>query len=115
MVEKQQKFITDKRDIASKYGCQNDLNKKPLKNSKYDQVKSTVDTGKSIKKIQSTSDQLISKRKSELFKRVKGAAIVKLITDLKEIIQESIYNLGSDDQQVYFYNKAGKIKRKECC
>ena len=40
------------------------------------------------------SDQLISKKKSELFKRVKGGAIVKLLSD--ELISESIYNLGNE-------------------
>ena len=46
------------------------------------------------------SDQLISKRKSELFKRVKGSTIIKLIKSAKENQTESIYNLGNGDQNI---------------
>lgn len=97
MVEKQQKFITDKRDISQIYGNKDSTNKKQVKNPKYDSVKSTVDTGKSIKNVVMQSDQLVSKRKSELFKRVKGGAIIKLFSEIK--IQESIYNLGGNNEE----------------
>lgn len=42
------------------------------------------------------SDQLVSKRRSELFKRVKGGAIIKLLDDV--VLHESIYNLGNQDK-----------------
>lgn len=103
MVEKQPKFLTDKRDIASKFGSKDIMNKKPLKNPKYESVKSTVNTGKTIKNVTMQSDQMISKRRSELFKRVKGGAIVKLLTETKESMQESIYNLGNEENQVKVY------------
>lgn len=94
MVEKQLKYLTDKRDIADKYVKKSDVNKKQFKSSKYDDIKSNLDTGKTIKNVSLQSDQLISKKKSELFKRVKGGAIVKLLSD--ELISESIYNLGNE-------------------
>jgi len=96
MVEKQSKYITDKRDISQIYGNKDINNKKPYKNPKYDGIKSTVDTGKSIKNVVMQSDQMISKRKSELFKRVKGGAIIQLFSDIK--INESIYNLGGKNE-----------------
>ena len=46
------------------------------------------------------SDQLISKLKSELFKRVKGSTIIKLIKAAKENQTESIYNLGNNEQNI---------------
>ena len=101
MVDRQSKFIVDKRDISTKYGNKEMVNKKITKNPKYDGIKSSVDTGKSIKKVVMQSDQLISKRKSELFKRVKGGAIIKLLTDVKESIhQECIYNMGNENLNV---------------
>lgn len=95
MVDKQPKFITDKRDISQKFGNKSLMNKKLNQNSKYDDVKSTVDTGKSIRKVVLQSDQLISKRKSELFRRVKGGAIIKLLSET--LHDESIYNLGNNE------------------
>ena len=94
MVEKQPKFLTDKRDISQRVGNKDILNKKPYINPKYNSVKSSVDTGKSVKNVNLQSDQLISKRKSELFKRVKGGAIIKLLNE--EQLKESIYNLGNE-------------------
>lgn len=46
MVERQSKFITDKRDISQKIIGKDLLNKKPVKNPKYEGVKSNIDTGK---------------------------------------------------------------------
>lgn len=96
MVERQSKFITDKRDISQKIIGKDLLNKKPVKNPKYEGVKSNIDTGKSIKKVVMQSDQLVSKRRSELFKRVKGGAIIKLLDDV--VLHESIYNLGNQEK-----------------
>ena len=52
--------------------------------------------------------QLISKRKREMFKRVKGSKIIKLIKAVQANQTESIYNLGNepnpnlgDDQKDY--------------
>jgi centrosomal protein CEP41 len=59
-----------------------------------------VDTGLTIKNTQLMSDQLISKRKSELFKRLKGSTIIKLLKSAKENQTESIYNLGNGEQNI---------------
>ena len=95
MESKQPKFLTDKRGISDKFGNKDLLTKKIPKNSKFDDIKPAVNTGKTIKNVVCESDQLISKKKSELFKRVKGGAIVKLMSEVT--LTESIYNLGKDD------------------
>ena len=90
--------LSDKRTIAQKFGDKTIQEKKLKENPKYKQVSKVVDTGSTIKNSQFMSDQLISKRKSELFKRVKGSTIIKLIKSAKENQTESIYNLGNGDQ-----------------
>ena len=90
--------ISDKRTIAQKFGDKTIQEKKLKENPKYKQISKVVDTGSTIKNSQFMSDQLISKRKSELFKRVKGSTIIKLIKAAKESQTESIYNLGNGDQ-----------------
>ena len=92
--------ISDKRTIAQKFGDKTIQEKKLKENPKYKQIAKVVDTGSTIKNTQFISDQLISKRKSELFKRVKGSTIIKLIKSAKEKQTESIYNLGNGDQNV---------------
>ena len=90
--------LSDKRTIAQKFGDKTIQEKKLKENPKYKQVSKVVDTGSTIKNSQFMSDQLISKRKSELFKSVKGSTIIKLIKSAKENQTESIYNLGNGDQ-----------------
>ena len=92
--------MADKRTIAQKFGDKTIQEKKLKENPKYKQVSKVVDTGSTIKNSQFMSDQLISKRKSELFKRVKGSTIIKLIKSAKENQTESIYNLGNGDQNI---------------
>jgi centrosomal protein CEP41 len=92
--------ISDKRTIAQKFGDKTIQEKKLKENPKYKQIAKVVDTGSTIKNTQFISDQLISKRKSELFKRVKGSTIIKLIKSAKEKQTESIYNLGNGDQNI---------------
>ena len=87
--------LSDKRTIAQKYGEKNVPEKKLKENPKYKQIKNIVDTGSTIKSNQFMSDQLISKRKSEMFKRLKGSTIIKLLKTAQENQTESIYNLGN--------------------
>ena len=89
--------ISDKRTIAQKYGDKSAQDKKLKENPKYKQITKVIDTGNTIKSTQFMSDQLISKRKSEMFKRVKGSTIIKLIKAAQENQKESIYNLGSGE------------------
>jgi len=86
-MEKQSKFITDKRSIGDKFGLKDNI--KP-KSTKYDSIKPTVNTGKTIKNVVLESDKLVSKKKSELFKRVNAKAIQKLLSENN--LHESIYN-----------------------
>jgi carboxylesterase type B len=70
------------------------MDKKPITSSKYKDVSKQVNTGKTIKDVPVLSDQFISKRKGELFKRIKPSTIVKLIEENHNT--ESIYNLADD-------------------
>ena len=89
--------ISDKRTIAQKFGEKGGQEKKLKENPKYKNISKVVDTGNTIKSNQFMSDQLISKRKSEMFKRVKGSTIIKLIKAAQANQTESIYNLGSGE------------------
>ena len=77
------------------------LDKKPPKNEKFQNIKKTIDTGKTIKDVQILSDSFVTKRRSELFKRIKGSTIVKLIDE--NHISESIYNLAEEDKEESIY------------
>ena len=89
--------LSDKRTIAQKFGDKTIQEKKLKENPKYKQVSKVIDTGTTIKNSQFMSDQLISKRKSELFKRLKGSTIIKLLKSAKDKQTESIYNLGNGE------------------
>lgn len=88
--------ISDKRTIAQKYGDKGGQDRKLKENPKYKQITKVIDTGNTINNKQFMSDQLISKRKSEMFKRVKGSTIIKLIKAAQANQTESIYNLGNE-------------------
>jgi len=88
--------ISDKRTIAERYGDKEAQETKLKENPNYKHITKIVDTGNTINKKQFMSDQLISKRKNELFKRLKGSTIIKLIKTAQENQTESIYNLGND-------------------
>lgn len=90
--------ITDKRTIAERFGNKSMMEKKPVKSNKYKNISATVDTGKTIKDVQFISDQLVSKRKSELFKRVKCSTVIKLLNQNDQT--ESIYNLGGGEEGI---------------
>jgi len=88
--------ISDKRTIAQKYGDKGGQDRKLKENPKYKQITKVIDIGNTINNKQFMSDQLISKRKSEMFKRVKGSTIIKLIKAAQANQTESIYNLGNE-------------------
>jgi hypothetical protein len=72
------------------------MSKKPITNPKYQSVQKVLDTGTTINNVKSQSDQFISKRKNELFKRIKPNTLVKLIE--KNPNTESIYNLADESE-----------------
>ena len=90
--------ITDKRTIAERFGNKSLMEKKPTQNKKYKNITTVVDTGKTIKDVEFISDQLVSKRKSEMFKRIKAHTIIKLLNQNTQT--ESIYNLGNDNENL---------------
>ncbi len=89
--------MADKRTIAQKYGNKELMEKKLKPNPKYKNIGKVIDTGSTINNVAFISDQLVSKRKSELFKRLKGSTIIKLLKSTQENQIESIYNLGNED------------------
>ena len=106
-------ILADKRSIAQKYGNKELMKNKLKPNPKYKHIGNIVDTGKTIKNTSSVSDNLVSKRKSELFKRIKGSTIIKLLHS-SENQGENIYNIGNDinnnnsDNQSVITNKSNK-------
>ena len=105
--------MADKRTIAQKYGNKELLDKKLKPNPKYKNIGKVIDTGSTVNNVAFISDQLVSKRKSELFKRLKGHTIIKLLKSTQENQIESIYNIGNeemiqnnnnDNQSVYSQN-----------
>ena len=105
--------MADKRTIAQKYGNKELMDKKLKPNPKYKNIGKVIDTGSTVNNVAFISDQLVSKRKSELFKRLKGHTIIKLLKSTQENQVESIYNIGNeemiqnnnnDNQSVYSQN-----------
>ena len=76
--------------------------KKPISTNKYKSVKSVVNSGKTINDVEIMSDQFLSKRKNELFKRLKGSTILKLLGENNNT--ESIYNLAGEQEEINFPN-----------
>ena len=98
--------LADKRTIAQKYGNQELMKNKLKPNPKYKNIGNVIDTGKTIKNTTSVSDKLVSKRISELFKRIKHSTLVKLLHS-SENEGENIYNLGNENND----NKSTKSNK----
>jgi len=72
------------------------MDKKPIANSKYKNVAKVIDTGKTINDVQVLSDQFITKKKNELFKRIKATTLIKILEENNNT--ESIYKLADDEK-----------------
>jgi len=70
------------------------MTKKPILNPKFKDVKPMVNSGKTINDVEIMSDQFLSKRKTELFRRLKASTMIKLLSENKN--KESIYNLANE-------------------
>jgi hypothetical protein len=70
------------------------MTKKPVASGKYKEIKAQVYSGKTINDVEVMSDQFLSKRKNELFKRLKSSTVIKLLSENKNT--ESIYNLANE-------------------
>ena len=71
--------------------------KKVPRNPKYSGVKSSLNTGKSSKDVEVISDQLVAKRKSEKFRRIKCSTLAKLLSE--QNFEESIYKLHEGEEE----------------
>jgi hypothetical protein len=87
------------------------MDKKAVTSLKYKEVTNVVDTGKTIKDVQVISDQFISKKKTELFKRIKATTIIKLLEENNNT--ESIYNLAEDEDDMGQIEKSKILKKSE--
>jgi len=87
----------NKRDIGDVHGKAGYLQKKVPQNPKFADVKATVKTGTHMNHIEVVSDQKISKRKGELFRRIKPATLMSFLK--QESNGESIYNLADKDKE----------------
>lgn len=83
------------------------LDKKVKKSTKYGHVKSVLSQGKTMKDVEIMSmfecsfhmkllgDQLVAKKKSEKFKRIKCSTLAKLLQE--QTYEESVYKLASQE------------------
>ena len=78
----------------NKIGDKDILNKKTKTNPKFAHVKAVTTTGQSSKGMTTVSDQLIAKRKTEKFKRVKCSTLARLLREQTQGSEESIYDLN---------------------
>ena len=67
------------------------MSKKVKTSSKYQGVKSVVNTGKTAKDVEIISDQLVAKRKGENFSRIKCSTLAKFLNEVTN--EESIQGL----------------------
>lgn len=67
------------------------LDKKLATSSKYEKVKSKVNTGKTVKHVETVSDQLVAKRRGENFHRIKPSTLIKFLTEVAST--ESVFDL----------------------
>lgn len=81
----------DKKPIGYKSGEKYFMDKKPIKNPKYSNVKGTINSGMTVDKIEIISNNNVTKRRGELFSRIHKSSLVKLIGIEK--YSESIYDL----------------------
>ena len=74
------------------------------KNKKFDHIKTTLNTGSTVKNIEYLSDKYIAKKKSEPYKRLKGSTLIKLL-------QVNSYNSGRAIPRKHLQNRSN-VKRK---
>jgi hypothetical protein len=55
------------------------MEKKVPTAKKYQHVKSTIQTGKTVNDVEVISDKLVAKRKGESFRRIKASTLQKLV------------------------------------
>lgn len=74
------------------------LDRKTPRNNKYAQVKSTLDTGMSMSKVELITARQYLRRRDELFKRVGPATCQELIEDYQDQT-ETIFAMGQDAEE----------------
>lgn len=87
------------------------MTKKPIINPKFKDIKPLVNTGKTINDVEIMSDHYLSKRKGELFRRLKGTTIIKLISENNN--KESIYNLANENDEMEYPNENVSVTARQ--
>jgi len=73
------------------------LQQRVPQNPKYENVRSTLDTGSSVNKWKASNADAKPK-KDEYFKRIRGSQLIELM-DEEDIEEESVYNIGVDESE----------------
>jgi centrosomal protein CEP41 len=73
------------------------MDRKVPRNPKYEHIGPSVQTGKTIRKVEILSNQSVARRKGEIFKRIKPTTLAKLLEQTTHM--ESIYRLGREDDE----------------
>merc|ERR1712166_324122 len=73
------------------------LQQKIKENPKYGHIRATIDTGASMSKYLDKHADSFRPKKDEFFKRIRGSQLVELM-DEEDIEEESVYNLGAEDE-----------------
>eukprot|EP00347_Sterkiella_histriomuscorum_P023420 403334708 len=97
-----------KSSIIKHFGGTNVLDKKVKKSTKYDNIKSSLNTGKTIRDVEMMSDQLVAKKKNEKFKRIKCSTLAKLLQE--QNYDESVYNLGNQQESIYNMDQRSQVQ-----
>ena len=93
----QGKSAFDKKPLGERCGNKATIEKKIKNNPKYQDVKSQIDHGKSMKDVQVVSDNLVAKRKGEHFGRIKATTLAKFLNETNN--EESVFNLVKEDKE----------------
>jgi centrosomal protein CEP41 len=87
-------FSSFDRAVKKTKGGMTPLERKPPRNPRFANVKGTIDTGNSFSKVTVISSREFSRKRDEIFKRVRPITVHELITENQDRV-ESIYNLES--------------------
>ena len=79
---------------SNKINGMSPLDRKVKRNPKYDKVRSTLDTGASISKVDIITTRAYLNRRAELFKRVSAPTVAELMDEHLADPRESIFDLG---------------------
>ena len=75
------------------------INRRVPRNSRYEDVRSTIDTGSTINKVKFISTREFLRKKGELFRRVNVRTLAAMLEE-SEVQDESIFNMGAAEDKL---------------